>query len=426
MDDGSKSGADRQSGGGESAAARADGEEVQAFILDRHRSEVHLLLDNLATNPDVTIPTLQQQSFLQEPDVDWIKKICEITWPPTADQAELSQRAENAAFLIKVRDYLNGLARPASGATIAFTVLVTQANFAPENEDAPSRCSLAKEAYPDYPAQAQRFRRWMHWLNRSLLALLAVTFFLSCYVAYGNAVLNDYRAAQTSVAEARAGVVQIEVSARRDDDGGEEREVRREPTPAPAAGTAQQASDPLPGCVSRAVVPIELREACHTLEKRHRELREAEAGLGYYSVLGSGLMSAWLINLLGSSVLPVLYGLLGAIAAVIRSLSHKMRASVLSPRDLQLSIQQLVLGALIGACISLFVGGPTNGGSTDTLLGPVALSPSAIAFVAGFGVEAVFQTLESLIARIFNIAAPAAPPKIGGTQAPRNPARDDQ
>lgn len=110
-----------------------------------------------------------------------------------------------------------------------------------------------------------------------------------------------------------------------------------------------------------------------------------------------------LANILGSAVLPFLYGLLGAAAAVIRSLSKKIRGSLLSPRDLTLSLQQLALGAVTGACIGLFIGHPGDSDPGDTLLGPVALSGPAISFVAGFGVEAVFQALEELIKRIFNV-----------------------
>jgi hypothetical protein len=114
--------------------------------------------------------------------------------------------------------------------------------------------------------------------------------------------------------------------------------------------------------------------------------------------------AAWWANLLGSGVLPVLYGFLGAIASVVRTLSRKIKASLLSPRDIQLTFQQLALGAVVGACISLFIAAPSGGNSDTALLGPVALSSSAVSFVAGFGVDSVFQALEALISRIFNIA----------------------
>jgi hypothetical protein len=71
---------------------------------------------------------------------------------------------------------------------------------------------------------------------------------------------------------------------------------------------------------------------------------------------------------------------------------------MLAPRDIQLSTHQLALGAVVGGCIGLFVAQP---GGDSTLIGPVILSASAISFVAGFGVDAVFQALEMLINRVF-------------------------
>jgi hypothetical protein len=140
-------------------------------------------------------------------------------------------------------------------------------------------------------------------------------------------------------------------------------------------------------------------------------------GLGKWAIGASPETASWLANLLGSGVLPVLYGFLGAIAAVVRTLSRKIKGSLLSPRDVQLTFQQLALGAVVGACISLFIAAPGAGDSSTSLLGPVGLSSAAVAFVAGFGVDSVFRALEALISRIFNIApagtgaaSEAAPP----------------
>lgn len=68
-----------------------------------------------------------------------------------------------------------------------------------------------------------------------------------------------------------------------------------------------------------------------------------------------------------------------------------------------MSLQQLALGAVVGACIGLFIAAPGADATGEGLLGPVTLSASAISFVAGFGVDAVFQGLEALIGRIFNL-----------------------
>jgi hypothetical protein len=109
----------------------------------------------------------------------------------------------------------------------------------------------------------------------------------------------------------------------------------------------------------------------------------------------------------GTAVLPLCYGILGAGAAVVRGLWAKMRESLLSPRDYTLALLQLALGATIGACIALFVNpSGQSPGSEIGLLGSWALSTSALAFIAGFGVEGVFVALESLVRRVFNISDP--------------------
>jgi hypothetical protein len=113
--------------------------------------------------------------------------------------------------------------------------------------------------------------------------------------------------------------------------------------------------------------------------------------------------AAIFLGVLTGVILPVFYGLLGAGASVLRNISAKMRDSTLTPRTFHLAYVQLALGAVIGACIGLFA---TPNGSTPPsssgLLSTVPLSASALCFVAGYGVEGVFQALESLVKRVFN------------------------
>jgi hypothetical protein len=73
------------------------------------------------------------------------------------------------------------------------------------------------------------------------------------------------------------------------------------------------------------------------------------------SAINEHQWAAMLVEVLATAVLPLCYGFLGAGAAVVRNIWGKMRDSLLSPRDLTLSLGQLALGAVIGACIGLFV-----------------------------------------------------------------------
>jgi hypothetical protein len=404
------------------------GEDPTAFILDRTRSEVHLLLDNISANPDVTLAALTER--LERPrdlPEDWITQVCEITWPPQGATPSPDQLAKDAALLIRARDYLNGLAKPASGATIAFTLMVTQE----ENPRArrrrlktgggpptPSRSSLAGDAYPDLVDRARHFRAMMSRVVWVAVIALGITLFISWYLAIGNAALTDYgtsRAALTK-AEGRVGEAQ---SAYFSNSGPAQSEAGTDTGPPLQTGQPQQ---PMSGTSPPASPPTyfanpcetlgaqkfypsaALREACGAWDDQLRTHESTRAGLVTWVVGASPEAAAWWANLLGTAVLPVLYGFLGAIASVVRTWSRKIKRSLLSPRDMQLSLQQLALGALIGACISLFIAAPAAGDADSALLGPVALSSSAISFVAGFGVDSVFQALEALISRIFNIA----------------------
>jgi hypothetical protein len=100
-------------------------------------------------------------------------------------------------------------------------------------------------------------------------------------------------------------------------------------------------------------------------------------------------------------VLPVCYGLLGAMAAALRLIRRKVDAATLVPTDRARLQQGAILGVLCGAVIGLFanqVGGAENAGG---------LGLSALALIAGYNVDGVFLFLDELSDRIFGAAAQA-------------------
>ena len=380
-------------------------EDPMAYILRRARSEVHLLLDNLSANPDTTISALTASGRPVELDENWLEEVCRITWPPDTPGATPKTLADQAALLIRAKDYLNSLAKPASGASIAFTLMVTQERIAAEEEttDAPTRSSLACDAYPDLVPKARGFRRWMFIMAVVLLAILAGTCLLSWYVAMGNAALAD-------LTSTRAGIVAAENSV------SDAQTAFAAPKTTVAVGESAKAATSYSSNYCKEGVTdfptVELMKSCQALQFQFEEHRKVKESLTSWTPGGESA-ARWILNVLGGAVLPVLYGFLGAAAAIVRSLSRKIKGSQLSPRDFQLSFQQLALGAVIGACIGLFISQPGSDKPTEmALLGPVPLSSSAISFVAGFGVEAVFQALEALISRIFNIAPASSTPAV--------------
>lgn len=464
--------------GGERPAPRGrrrGSRNPQVFVLDRELSEVHLLLDNVSANPNTTLAErlASTQGFEDDLPDDWIEQVCRISWPPEGSNDD---KAEDAALLIKAKDRLNRLSYPASGSTIAFTLLVTQHDSESRpwlgrrgegqsgEERSPTRNSLAQTAYPDLVPKAIRFRKAMRTISFSLVGALFFTCLLSWYVAYGNSALTELATAQTRFEEAARRVDEAETA--------QFKQFEAAVPVAVPAGPASKAAASAPAAARTATVTTTAAtkigpycdgplnpaqsQACAARSEARDNLQRVKRRLaGWICVISwncledvsayeaaapprpgkdgalsaedtkrlrDGLIAerrngelidnapsrgAALANIMGTAVLPFLYGLLGAGAAIIRSLSRKIRASLLSPRDLHLSVQQLALGAVVGACIGLFIAAPGSGGEGESLLGPVTLSASAISFVAGFGVDSVFEALETLIKRIFNVAQPA-------------------
>jgi hypothetical protein len=433
----------------------SNAKEPARFVLTRELSEVYLLLDSISADPATTVAERVDGPLRDKQGLgpDWIERICKITWPPDGTESE---NAADAALLIRAKDYLNRLSHPASGATIAFTHLVT--NGPPsdrrrgllawlggkkDGDDAPApapvplsplsptmtRWSLAETAYPDLVTKAVAFRRNMFRISAGLLLVLLLTSMLSWYAAWGSATISDYRSARAAFLEAKGAVATLEISreaaaqrAAAGADGasapsgtaGENPPATQTP---PASGTGQTEAAFTALC-KRARLQAAEAQACGQAEANDRLLVQAEQRVADWlcwtvfapctpkvrNPAGRGEAASRanaLVAILAGSVLPFLYGLLGAGAAVVRSLSAQIRANMLNPRDLHLAVLQLALGAVVGATIGLFIASP--GSDESGLLSPIGLSAPALAFVAGFGVEGVFQALESLIRRIFNL-----------------------
>ncbi len=90
--------------------------------------------------------------------------------------------------------------------------------------------------------------------------------------------------------------------------------------------------------------------------------------------------------------MPILYGLLGSIAFVLRRRYDRLAAHLLSSRDARArSGIRLMLGVLIGGCVGLIFSGTSTAQSTGILGAAATLKAAAIAFLAGYGVERRIQ-----------------------------------
>lgn len=102
-----------------------------------------------------------------------------------------------------------------------------------------------------------------------------------------------------------------------------------------------------------------------------------------------GKASLWGAILL-QFVLPILFGTIGALAYVLRNTSDQIKSATFSSTAPIRNWVRIMLGALMGLVIGLFTGLSTN----------VSLPPLALAFLAGYGVEAVFSMFDRLIGQL--------------------------
>src|ERR1700687_5582666 len=114
-------------------------------------NEIRMLVDYIAANATHTIGELHikdPRSPTEEMTIGAIlSRLDEIDSElehPSETTAEQRVKTEETAFLQIIRDTLNGVARPASSQTIAYTALVTGSR---RSKDTESREKLARKAY---------------------------------------------------------------------------------------------------------------------------------------------------------------------------------------------------------------------------------------------------------------------------------------
>jgi hypothetical protein len=448
-------------------SGRSDSARSRSALIGRDLDDIYLLLDHLSGRADKQISTLTIETAADGGGAskqNLIESVCEIEWPPVQPLAA----SKAATILFKARDVLNEEAWPASGMSVAFTIMVTDvaaptewrglrqlmtrgAFSPPVPLQVPAaeveRTTLARAAYPHLWRPARRLRELVSIYLWMLIVSLALTAVLSWNVASGKLILerlNELKLRATveaarlvSAQDGGGGTVAISIA--NSDDVPDPAStfdtlcaVSGKAVP-PASGDAKSLR--LNSLCARGIAIFAQRQAADTALKSWfswwswAALRpfpgwngppETAAG-SPAGDLRADVRAAAIFeqqagdvdSVLASYVLPMLYGFLGALTSVIRSLNVKMRISTLAPRDIPVSKVQLALGVIVGACIGLFVsptGAPDARLPNITLAGnAVALSASALSFLAGFGVEAVFKWLEKLIVSAFPSGPQPAP-----------------
>jgi hypothetical protein len=125
-----------------------------------------------------------------------------------------------------------------------------------------------------------------------------------------------------------------------------------------------------------------------------------------------GISAQFVLNILQTYVLPLLYGWVGAMAYVMRSLIASVQNRTFRrEHEVEYNLRTY-LGLLSGLAIGWFVG---SGVGKENV---ASLAPAAISFLAGYSVEILFSMMDRLVAAFGTGAAPKPEPRIQAEKKP--------
>jgi hypothetical protein len=422
------------------------------LIFQQELNEVYLLLDFISGRPDKHLSDLEGKMVDRSTSTTMsmtaiLERVSLLRYPP---QTAEPKKAQDAAFLLTLKDALNSLAYPARGLTIAYTIMFTEGydgwgmrNLASmarrqkgktENRSRPgaSRIQAAELAYPGLKPSAASFRRVKNIFSWIGLLVTISSAVLLWQITYGVQLTARFEQAKVLERQSESTLY-----------GQLDKEL--------AASTAisLQLADYCkmlptyglkPGAGNDIHVSTTTREECNDYAFQHAVLGVAISDVGAYSQSWIFQMSNFLLPVhsfrstagnnpdatkqadeeqvrgrqedapsvanvlltMANYILPILFGLIGTMAALVRTIQDKVTESVLAPRDQALALIRLPLGMMAGICVGLFFN-PNMITTQAGLGGALTLSASGIAFLAGYGAEGFFRMLDLLITRVFSL-----------------------
>ncbi|NJN79025.1 MAG: hypothetical protein HC797_00295, partial [Anaerolineales bacterium] len=147
-----------------------------------------------------------------------------------------------------------------------------------------------------------------------------------------------------------------------------------------------------------------------------REQADAERERARREQFQNQLAGQFVLVVLQSYLLPLLYGILGAATSVLRTLSGQIEKVTFSESAGIQHVLRISLGALAGIMVGWF--SFLWSSETTTFLGSV--SPLAIAFLVGYNIELFFSLMDVALTRVTE-ASRKNPPNTGMPPAPPQP-----
>jgi predicted nucleic acid-binding Zn-ribbon protein len=128
------------------------------------------------------------------------------------------------------------------------------------------------------------------------------------------------------------------------------------------------------------------------------------------------LATQFVLVILASYLLPLVYGILGAATSVLRALSKKIEEVTFSEDTGIQNLLRISLGALAGIVVGWFSFLLPN--EAGNFLGTV--SPLAVAFLVGYNIELFFSSMDVAINRVKALQKPSSPSKDDQTPDSQN------
>ena len=394
---------------------------VDQIVFKRDLDEVHLLLDHVSGQTDKSLDSLKVadetdptgQKAMSTRAV--VERITSIRYPPAGTPSVPT--ASDAAFLMVVKDQLNGMAHPARGLTVAYTSmflgLAGRAGFPwswlggfaraaglSHGEDSARRLSLSREIYPGLLPHARLFRVWLAVLVVVILPLwLGLTALTYWDNAFGRSILLRFdridRDIQTLV-QANPDLGRVGAC-----DG----------TPKPELTIPCNKLNVLRDNT------VHVRADLH----RFRRCDEASSGRWLHAMHWGSLMCgtgdkndveeqmvSTILGVFGSYILPMMFGLLGTMIAVIRKIQDQVGKSELHPRDFLLMQLLIPMGAVAAVAVGLFFSPNGTASGAGGLSADLTLTAGGLGFLAGYGSPAFFALLDDLLKQVFRLEKPPA------------------
>jgi hypothetical protein len=438
------------------------GRDIETFdelIFIRDLNEVHLLLDFISGRPESHIWNLEVK--IPRPialgggdftTFEIIERICQLRYPPESPP-NTSSKAFDSAMLLYVKDKLNALAWPAKGMTIAYSYIFIEEMpdrqvSGDKGKKQQTRASVARTAYPGLVTGAHRFRCIRRWVSRFGVFLTFFAAYLLWLAVYGAQITARFEEDRKSASEITKQIY-----------GQIDRENAKSPTRATTflsvpktccvtdfesqtneikilcnewsyiqaryeksiADASIFAKNP-PSSLLMILFPNSVgqrSDSGSTIAKNRACPEEAQTGqafvtsklverqgntLTYDDSRQEDIQSITLVlSAYTTYVLPVLFGLVGTIASLLRDIGNKLTDSVLAPRDETLALIRLILGAIAGVAVGLFFNPTSVAAQVTSGAGVVTLTASGIAFLAGYGADVFFKMLDALSNRVFSL-----------------------